>query len=435
MRLAIPHSPLSAAPAVLRTPPPAVRRLLFSDVRWLAGLTWTRVGLTFALAVALGARSAPADVLHKYGRLDLPLEIYAQGFLLCWFPNYLVPLFALMLLGTVADNLPLRGAARGAAFGIALGLGVYSITPLYCLLLAWEWGCRGFPSWMYFGLPVFNGVNLSFVPLAIVIGAAYASHRRGAALAERLHAATMERLELQRRTMQARLQVMQSRIEPAFLLDTLADVSARCDDAPASAERIIDDFVSYLRATLPDAGEEGSTLGRELQVARSYLEIARLRSGGRVHFTIDAPDSLLLDRMAPTLLMPLVMRIASDMWSDARRAHLSTACEEPVHDEGIDLHIGAAASAARLRISLLASGTGGQVAPDDAVVADVRARLYELHGASAASLRVEASGMQTLVVLVLPRERASAGGQDEAHIDAPRETDAALRRTVAEWRP
>ena len=396
----IPRSRSSGALGAWRASTAGVQWLFFSDIRLLAGLTWKRVGLTFALAVALGAVSAPVDVLHRTGRLDAPVEAYLSGFLLCWFPNHLVPVFALMLLGTLADNLPLRGVWRVAAFGAALALGIYLITPLYCSLLAWEWRCNGFPSWTYFGiLPMFNGVTLFFVPLAIVVGTAVACHRRGAAIAGRLHAASMERIELERQTVQSRLQAMQARLDPAFLHAMLARVSARCVDNPERAEYIVDGLVRHLRATLPDAATTGSTLGRELQVAGTYLELARLFSDGRLRYDMDAPEELSGEVMAPALLMPLIMCLLPGGDQDDTRGAPIAAGDEG----GGDIHVAVSAHATTLSLAIVATGRGF-VVPDSDALADVRARLREVHG-TAASLRVESTGAaQVFAVLVVPRQ-------------------------------
>lgn len=116
-------SPVRALGAVPSTPLRRTLpwRLFASDLA--RGLTWTRVGWTFALAATLALYSTPSDVLDKAGRFDAPVAFYIQGFLLFWLQTYLLPLVGLMLLATVADNLPLRGRPRALGFGAALILG------------------------------------------------------------------------------------------------------------------------------------------------------------------------------------------------------------------------------------------------------------------------------------------------------------------------
>jgi len=411
MRMAIPSSMNAPMATALHEPISVLRRVFFSDIRCLSGLTWKRVGLTFALCLALGMNSAPRAVLGNYGHLDAALDEYlSEAF--CWCVNHLLFFGVLLVLATIADNLPLHRAARGAAFAAALALALYAFMPLECLFGPFT--CIGFPSWAYFNplRILIDPTTLAFIPLAVVVGAVYENYRRGESLAERLYAATMQRLDVQRRTARARLQVTQARIEPAFLLDTLSEVSARCDDDSAGAERVIDGLVRYLRATLPSADEHDSTLDRELRVARSFLDVVSMRRGGHVQVAIEAPDALVTQPFAPALLMPLVARIVGGMAPRIRAGRIGQR-HTSIDGEPVDLRVDVSASAEHLRLSIVASGSSMVLASDDRSIADIRARLDDLYGAGRASVVVGGSGTQASAVLVVPRERAFEGGRPE----------------------
>ena len=58
-------------------------------------------------------------------------------------------------------------------------------------------------------------------------------------------------------------------------------------------------LITYLRRSLPRAEESMSTLGEELERARAYLEILRIRMGERLRLEIQVPESLLGSPMPP----------------------------------------------------------------------------------------------------------------------------------------
>jgi sensor histidine kinase YesM len=69
---------------------------------------------------------------------------------------------------------------------------------------------------------------------------------------------------------------------------------------------MLDDLIAYLRAALPHLRESTSTLGREIDLARAYLNIIQVRMGERLAFDIDVPSSARDARMPPMMLLPLI---------------------------------------------------------------------------------------------------------------------------------
>ncbi|NZA27601.1 histidine kinase [Luteimonas sp. SJ-92] len=120
----------------------------------------------------------------------------------------------------------------------------------------------------------------------------------------------MAELRAQKRQSELRLGVLQAQVEPHFLFNTLASVRALVRHEPARAEAILDALVEHLRATIPKLRDDGallhSTLGQQLDICRSYLELMRLRIGERLHYAIDADASLRARPYPPLLLITLV---------------------------------------------------------------------------------------------------------------------------------
>ena len=122
---------------------------------------------------------------------------------------------------------------------------------------------------------------------------------------ERL-AADNERERSARQTVQAELKLLQAQVEPHFLFNTLANVRHLVHTGSPESVRMLDHLITYLRTALPDIRSESSTLGREAELARAYLEIMKMRMGGELEFIIDVAPELASHSMPPLMLMTLV---------------------------------------------------------------------------------------------------------------------------------
>lgn len=152
------------------------------------------------------------------------------------------------------------------------------------------------PAGLYF---VFGG------GIALV---SYGRQRRG--WAELQMRREREGLELRAREADARLAILQAQVEPHFLFNTLASLRSLVRSEPQRAEATIDALVAHLRATLPRLRqgtiEAQSTLGQQLEICRSYLEVMRVRMGARLRFAITCPEALGERPFPPLMLLLLV---------------------------------------------------------------------------------------------------------------------------------
>src|SRR5512145_2481403 len=126
----------------------------------------------------------------------------------------------------------------------------------------------------------------------------------------RVHAQALaferERRELERQAIEARTQLLRSQIQPHFLSNTLANVQALVEAGSPHAPRVLASLIAYLEAAVPQLDETGSTLGREVELVRAYLELMRMRMPDRLRFALDVDPSLLALRCPPTTLLTLV---------------------------------------------------------------------------------------------------------------------------------
>ena len=109
-----------------------------------------------------------------------------------------------------------------------------------------------------------------------------------------------------RQLAEARLMVMRAQVEPHFLFNTLAHVQALQEIDPPQAGVMMERLISYLRAAMPTMRETTSTLGREIEVVRAYLDLLKIRMGDRLRYVINVPADLNLVALPPTMIATLV---------------------------------------------------------------------------------------------------------------------------------
>jgi|AntRauTorckE6833_2_1112554.scaffolds.fasta_scaffold17138_2 sensor histidine kinase YesM len=101
------------------------------------------------------------------------------------------------------------------------------------------------------------------------------------------------------------LRVLQSQMEPHFLFNTLANIQGLIDDDPDKAKQMIQALTALLRSNLAQVRSDSSSLGQELNLVTAYLDIQQIRMGSRLHWTLECPEQLLAQPVAPLLLQPL----------------------------------------------------------------------------------------------------------------------------------
>jgi sensor histidine kinase YesM len=115
-----------------------------------------------------------------------------------------------------------------------------------------------------------------------------------------------EQEAVERQLAQAKLQVLQAQVEPHFLFNTLAAVDYLIETDPARASQMQKQLITYLRGALPQMRQESSTLGREMRLIRSYLELIKMRIEERLTVSVDVPEGLESAEFPPMMLQSLV---------------------------------------------------------------------------------------------------------------------------------
>ncbi len=105
----------------------------------------------------------------------------------------------------------------------------------------------------------------------------------------------------------ARLEVLRYQLNPHFLFNTLASISAALPAGTSTPRTMVERLAEFCRLTLhrPE-GRDWTTLGEEVQLLRSYLEIEQSRWGALLDVEIACDPALDDERLPHFLLLPLV---------------------------------------------------------------------------------------------------------------------------------
>jgi signal transduction histidine kinase len=104
----------------------------------------------------------------------------------------------------------------------------------------------------------------------------------------------------------AKLNLLYAQVEPHFLYNTLASAQILTRSDPGRADEMLGNLISYLRHSLPRTEDAPSTLGAELERARAYLDILKIRMGARLHTQIEVPEALKSTAFPTMMLQTLV---------------------------------------------------------------------------------------------------------------------------------
>jgi sensor histidine kinase YesM len=277
-------------------------------------------------------------------------------------------------------------AGRSLYYSIVSVIGVFAGYALGSALLDW-------PQLM---TSVFSPQGAtSILLLAVIISATlaaifFARERQAKAEAEfQRERARVEAAEKQTRV--AQLQLLEAQIEPHFLYNTLANVISLIDAEPATAKHMIERLIDYLRRAAVITDGADATLGHQVDLLRTYLDLIVLRMGSRLSYRIDVPPELAALPLPPMLLQPVVENA------------IKHGIEPKI--SGGEVSVTARRQGDRLLLAVTDDGLGvrtTRVAGSTGLgLANLRARLSTMHGARA-TLAIEDRQPGTRVTIDLP---------------------------------
>ena len=179
----------------------------------------------------------------------------------------------------------------------------------------------------------------------------------------------LERSELERKAVDARLRLLQAQVEPHFLFNTLANIRELVDSGSAQASAVLGSLIAYLRAAVPRLQESATTLRQEVELVRAYLDVMHMRMPDRLQFELHVDHIDPLVPFPPMALLTLVenaVRHGIDPSESGGRIEVRIVdedgrCRVQVIDSGVGLgrsseSLGTGLSTLRERLQLIYGG-------------------------------------------------------------------------------
>jgi hypothetical protein len=248
--------------------------------------------LPATLLVALLAAAAGLSVAAA-AALGLPLALLLAQ--LCLTAAYLTRAFPLAPGAALARSLLALVAAAAVTCALWVALGRLWAGALAALAPAFA----DLPARYREAAPPLYAAGLLLYLLAA------AGHYLAASLAAS-RSAERRALEAQVLAREAELRALRAQVDPHFLFNSLNAVAALAGSDPAAARRTALLLAGFLRRSLRLAEREAVPLGEELEAARAYLAIERVRFGDRLAVEERIAPGLEALPVPPLILQPLV---------------------------------------------------------------------------------------------------------------------------------
>jgi signal transduction histidine kinase len=183
------------------------------------------------------------------------------------------------------------------------------------------------------GIVIISGTGLT-LGVVLALGALY-RERDAQARSQALQFA-LERANLEREALNARLSLLQAQIEPHFLFNTLANVQALVECGSPRAAPLLQNLIDYLRAAMPRLHGEAPTLGNEEALVRAYLDLMLMRMPDRLRYELRVEPGLQSLRFPPMALLTLVENAVRHGIDPSEAGGLIEVGAERLRDGGAD---------------------------------------------------------------------------------------------------
>lgn len=186
---------------------------------------------------------------------------------------------------------------------------------------------------------------------------------------QRVHERLAQAAALQTQLTEAKLTTLRAQLNPHFLFNTLHAVSALIGSDARAARRMISQLSSLLRIALEEAGTPETSLTREIEFARRYLELMAVQLRSRLEI-VERLDPASMNGLVPTLLLQPLLENAIKHGISRLPGGGTLVIDARRHGERIHMHI---------RNSIAPDPVGG-LSPDGVGLRNTRERLQQLYG-------------------------------------------------------
>jgi two-component system LytT family sensor kinase len=258
-------------------------------IKWpLVFAFWTLIGLSFAFQFYISSAKAGMDVSWKQA------VSYALG---DWY------VFAMLSVPVVwlAGRFQFESGNRARSLAVHIP-GSVAFSLAYMVLRAWIGRWQSEASFAEAFQPLLVKTwhfNLLIYWVIVAVSFAFDYHRK---FRERELLAA----ELEKSLVQAKLQALQSQLNPHFLFNSLHSISALMHKDVEAADNMIVRLGDLLRAALERSDSQEVTLREEMAFLQRYLEIEQIRFGDRLTVKTDIAQDTWDAQVPNLILQPLV---------------------------------------------------------------------------------------------------------------------------------
>ncbi len=240
-------------------------------------------------------------------------------------------------------------------------------------------------------VPLLLTVGVSTFLLSVAVNYALIAFRES-------READRQAMELRLLAQEAELRALRSQINPHFLFNSLNSISALTTVDPPSARTMTLRLAEFLRKSLSFGTKDFVTVQEEVEIAKNFLDIERVRFGERLRVSIGIDEAVKSHSVPPLLLQPLVENAVSH-----GIAHLV---------EGGEVSVGAAQHGNRLllRVENPCDPDGPKYRGHGIGLDNVRNRLKTLFGPEG-RLDITSSPERYIVEIILPAEQLRSATQ------------------------
>lgn len=156
-------------------------------------------------------------------------------------------------------------------------------------------------TWNYIYNSAILGTDYNFFLYFCAIGIVY-----GYYFFQKQKNAEVKESQLKTQLLDAKINALQTQLQPHFLFNTLNDIISLIDVDKVKSQDAIADLSDLLRTTLYLKDTKFISVGQEVALAKKYLEIEKIRFDNKLKITFSVAEDVIQEEIPPLLLQPIL---------------------------------------------------------------------------------------------------------------------------------
>lgn len=272
--------------------------------------------------LALGTAIAGSELLNTYPVImeveDVPVKMWIAVVLL----NRLLDLLIVVVVCTAIQVSITQRRQRVLALtiatiaaGLATSAFQSSETWMRTMEVSIKLGTPGLPMFLYI-----LWLTVIFSSLLVIL---YEWQVRADHVMEAVRDTLIADEAIERQTLESRLSGMKARVDPEFLFTVIARTEVLYREDIDAAERLLEQLIDFLRATLPRSSDATATLEQEVALCGSFLVIEKALRREELSYQTKVDAGVASSYFPPSVLLPLLQTLLAPRGQTTRPIHLS----------------------------------------------------------------------------------------------------------------